>query len=215
MDVGLEVDSVLHSFGERTVLTDVYLKCNRGDILAVFGRNGSGKSTLFRIIFGDLKADRSFIRIDGQVITERPMKTGLVNYVPQFNYLPKNIKVQKVVTLSIGKDNSFYDDFFYKRIKDMKVNELSDGEQRFLAIVLALRGTASYVIIDEPFKAIGPLWSEKLREEIKRASNNKGIIITDHNYREVHKIANKYMLLRQTYLFPIEQKEELSRYGYY
>ena len=68
MYTGLEIDSILKSFGERTILADVYLKCCRGDIIALFGRNGTGKSTLLNIIFGTLKADRKFIRIDGKVI---------------------------------------------------------------------------------------------------------------------------------------------------
>ncbi|WP_233567354.1 hypothetical protein [Parabacteroides sp. AM58-2XD] len=45
MYTGLEIDSILKSFGERTILADVYLKCCRGDIIALFGRNGTGKST--------------------------------------------------------------------------------------------------------------------------------------------------------------------------
>ena len=69
MYTGLEIDSILKSFGERTILADVYLECCRGDIIALFGRNGTGKSTLLNIIFGTLKADRKFIRIDGKVIT--------------------------------------------------------------------------------------------------------------------------------------------------
>lgn len=53
MDLSLGVDSILHRFGRRTILTDVYLKCQKGDIIGLFGRNGTGKTTLFRIIFGD------------------------------------------------------------------------------------------------------------------------------------------------------------------
>ena len=60
----LEVDSVIKSFGDKNLLTDIYLKCQPGDRIAIFGWNGSGKSTLFEIIFGTMNGDRSFIRID-------------------------------------------------------------------------------------------------------------------------------------------------------
>lgn len=83
MYTGLEIDSILKSFGERTILADVYLKCFRGDIIALFGRNGTGKSTLLNIIFGTLKADRKFIRIDGKVIKGPAFRSGLLAYLPQ------------------------------------------------------------------------------------------------------------------------------------
>ena len=60
----LEIDSVIKNFGTRQLLTDVYLKINTGDIVGLFGRNGTGKSVLMQIIFGTMKADRKFIRLD-------------------------------------------------------------------------------------------------------------------------------------------------------
>lgn len=215
MGLALEVDSVLHSFDDRTILSDVYLKCERGDIIGLFGRNGSGKSTLLKIIFGTLKGERAFIRIDGKVVDRQAMRTGKIVYVPQFNYLPESMSVSKVVKLSLDKDDLLFDDMFYMRTRNMLVGELSEGEQRYLAILIALESSAPYVMIDEPFKAIGPLLSDKIRKVIEKVSPDKGIIITDHNYREVHKIANRFMLLRDTCLFPITDKAELIKYGYY
>ena len=46
----LEIDSVIKSYDDRPVLTDIYLKCETGDIIGMFGRNGSGKSTLLKIL---------------------------------------------------------------------------------------------------------------------------------------------------------------------
>ena len=53
----LEIDSIQKKFDLITILSDVYLKCETGDIVGLLGRNGSGKSTLLQIIFGILKAD--------------------------------------------------------------------------------------------------------------------------------------------------------------
>jgi ABC-type multidrug transport system ATPase subunit len=60
----LEIDSVIKSYDLNQVLTDIYIKCETGDILGILGRNGSGKSTLLKILFGTLAADSKFIRID-------------------------------------------------------------------------------------------------------------------------------------------------------
>ena len=121
MGLALEVDSVLHSFDDRTILSDVYLKCERGDVIGLFGRNGSGKSTLLKIIFGALKGERAFIRIDGKVVDRQAMRTGKIVYVPQFNYLPESMPVAKVVKLSIDKCDSLSDDMFYMRTRNMLV----------------------------------------------------------------------------------------------
>ena len=68
MSICLEADSILKSYGERTILSDIYLRCKPGDITALWGRNGSGKSTLLEIIFGTLKAEHAFVRVGGRVV---------------------------------------------------------------------------------------------------------------------------------------------------
>lgn len=214
MDLALEVDSVLHSFGGRAILSDVYLKCNRGKIVGLFGRNGTGKTTLLRIIFGTLKAERSFVRIDGEVVTGRAMQTGLLMYVPQHNIIPNNMNVKKAVRLTLGDVTLFLDKLFYKQMSDSVVSELSHGAKRYLSIILALSSNAPYIILDEPFNAISPLWSDKIRDAIKQVSPNKGIIISDHNYRDVVKVVSRLILLKDCYLFSIESKEDLVKHGY-
>lgn len=105
MYTGLEIDSILKSFGERTILADVYLKCCRGDIIALFGRNGTGKSTLLNIIFGTLKADRKFIRIDGKVIKGPAFRSGLLAYLPQHPSFPSHLKVSRIAELCIAPED--------------------------------------------------------------------------------------------------------------
>ena len=65
----LEIDSVQKSFDTKSILSDVYLKCETTDIIGLLGRNGSGKSILLKIIFGIKPADFKFVRLDGIVKT--------------------------------------------------------------------------------------------------------------------------------------------------
>ena len=113
MYTGLEIDSILKSFGERTILADVYLKCCRGDIIALFGRNGTGKSTLLNIIFGTLKADRKFIRIDGKVIKGPAFRSGLLAYLPQHPSFPSHLKVSQNFVLPQKTGNVFLPTKYY------------------------------------------------------------------------------------------------------
>jgi ABC-type multidrug transport system ATPase subunit len=82
----LEVDSVILNFGDKRVLSDVYLKCCTGEVVGILGRNGSGKTTLLRIIFGELETTNKSIRINGQVISEPYKSDGLLKFLPQFNF---------------------------------------------------------------------------------------------------------------------------------
>ena len=89
----LEIDSVNKSYGQNRVLTDIYLKCETGDIIGLLGSNGSGKSTLLKILFGVENAQQKFIRIDGKIF-DHPYKTsGEIAYLPQDSFIPKNLKL--------------------------------------------------------------------------------------------------------------------------
>lgn len=213
-DVVLEVDSVLHSYGERAILSDIYLKCVPGDIVGLFGRNGVGKTTLFNIIFGTLKAERSFVRINGNVLTGKAYRSGLISYLTQFDFLPRDFKVQTIVDLYVNDTSDFLEDNVLKKLSSCKVRDLSGGELRYLQIKLMLHSSAPFVILDEPFKGLSPIIIEEVRSQIITASQNKGIILSDHNFREVHKVSNRLMLLSDCYLSEIKNLEELLPYGY-
>lgn len=217
MCICLEVDSVMKEFGDNTVLTDVSLSCHPGDIIALFGRNGTGKSTLLNIIFGTLKGDRSFVRINGQVIQGAAFRTGLVAYLPQHNYIPSYLTISEAARLYIPDEqfNCFMGDRMLFRLRKSKIKEISTGERRYLEIKLILYSSAPFLLLDEPFNGLSPIVAEEIRMHIAESAKTKGIILTDHNFREVHKIVNRLLLLDQCYLREVKAKEELIPYGYY
>ncbi len=213
----LEVDSVIKSFGDKNLLTDIYLKCQPGDRIAIFGWNGSGKSTLFEIIFGTMNGDRSFIRIDGKVQKKQAFRSRQIAYLPQHNFLPPSIRVEEAINLYIqaSERKQFLNDKNLAYTNYSRAKELSGGELRYLEIKLILFCSAKYILLDEPFNGISPVCCESVRELIHKASLSKGIIMTDHNFREIHKIANRILLLDQGALKEIKEKSELISYGYY
>lgn len=212
----LEVDSVIKHFGDVALLTDVYLRCEPGDIIALFGWNGCGKSTLLKIIFGTMACERRFIRIDGVVQQREAFRSGLLAYLPQHNFLPPGLSVEEVVRLYIPPEGrgSFMNDAHLCGILGARAGELSGGEQRYLEIRLILGCSARYILLDEPFNGLSPVACEAIREHIRRAAKTKGILFTDHNFREAHKISTRTLLLDQCYLKEIKEMEELAGYGY-
>ncbi len=208
MDLGLEIDSVLHSFGGRTILSDVYLKCKPRDIVGIIGRNGMGKSTLFKIIFGTLKADRSFMRIDGEIIRKHTFASGEIAFLPQFHITPKSMKVADAIEQFTGKESTdFLHSLKLTNIKDSKIWSLSEGIRRYLEINIVLESRSRYIILDEPFSSLSPIMVQHIKQRIEEKAECKGIILTDQRWKEVAAISTHLKLLENGTLRDFRQKD--------
>lgn len=212
----LEVDSVIKRYNGELVISDVYLKCEIGNIIGLLGRNGSGKSTLMKIIFGVVNAETKFIRIDGKVKDRVSQLMNEVSYLPQDNFIPQNLSVKKAIDLSVDKTNrpQFYIDEMISTILKNKIWQLSGGELRYLEIKLILSKSSHFVLLDEPYNGLSPIMIEKVNSLLKVNSKNKGIIITDHSYKNVIEISNQLILIKDGKTFHLKDKMELIEKGY-
>jgi lipopolysaccharide export system ATP-binding protein len=212
----LEADSIRKEFGFKQVLTDISVRCQTGDIIGLLGRNGSGKSTLLKIIFGTLFTDYKFIRINGAVF-DQPFKTrNMIGYLNQDNFLPKHITVKHAAELySDGFDpNKFLEDDILEKVSATKIKNLSGGEARYLEVKLLLNLDTLFVMLDEPFNGLSPLHVDILKVMIRKASEKKGILLTDHDYRNVIDVATKHYLLFDGGLKTIKTNQDLIDWGY-
>lgn len=212
----LEIDSVQKSYGERIILSDVYLQCETNDIVGLLGRNGSGKSTFLKIIFGITSANFKFVRINGVIKTKTKELMNEISYLSQDNFIPNIFSVKKAIRLSIAKEriNSFCNDEMIQAITDKKIAHLSGGELRYLEIKLVLENSSKFVLLDEPYKGLSPLMIEKVNQLIVMNSCKKGIIISDHNYRNVISISTRLVLIKNGKLNHLKDKNELIEKGY-
>lgn len=206
---GLEVDSVIMRYGEHTVLSDVYLKCNVGDIIGIFGRNGSGKTTLFNIIYGTCTAENSFVRIDGEVISRGAFRGGLVGYLPQNDFFPAHLRIREVFSL-LPQWRVDRKDEILGRVWETRAGELSGGELRYLEIMYLLWSGFKYLILDEPFSGLAPVMVERLCSILKEYSKTAGIMIADHDYRSVAGFVNRHFMLDCGELREISSFDELK-----
>lgn len=211
-----EVDSVTKSFGYNNILTDIYLKCQTGDVLGVLGRNGSGKSTLFKILFGTEAADNKFIRINGKIFQYPYKSNNELCYLPQFSFLPKHLTIDIAVKMYVehGSVDHFFDDHILKRLRGNRVSDLSGGELRYLEIKLLLNTKSKFVILDEPFNGVSPLLIQSIKLMILESSKTKGVILTDHDYENVIDVSNRCCLILDGGLKQIRNKDELVKWGY-
>lgn len=196
------------------ILSDVYLKCETGQIIGLLGRNGSGKSTLFKIISGLSTTDYDHVTINGVLKNKSSETINEIQFLSQENYIPKHLSVRKVISLSIIKHVEFENDEIIKHLLEKKIKQLSTGELRYLAIKIILNKTAKFVLLDEPFNGLSPLMIEKISQLIVEKSKLKGIIITDHNYENVVSVATKLVVMKEGKLYHLKNSIELSKYGY-
>ena len=212
----LEVDSVQKAFDNKSIVSDVYLKCETNDIIGILGRNGSGKSTLLKIIFGIVAADYKFLRIDGIVKSKNQELLRDICYLHQDNFIPNTFSVKKAILLSIKteKIKLFYQDEMIQSFHNKRISHLSGGELRYLEIKLVLSNSSKFVLLDEPYNGLSPMMIEKVNELIKANSTQKGIVITDHNYENVIKVSTKLLLMKEGKLHHLKDKSELIEKGY-
>ncbi|MDD5149414.1 MAG: ATP-binding cassette domain-containing protein [Flavobacterium sp.] len=212
----LEVDSVQKHFGNKLVVSGVYLKCETNDVIGLLGRNGSGKSTLLKIIFGIVRADNKFIKIDGIVKHKTSQLLNDISYLDQDNFIPRHFSVKKAISLTLEREKlqSFYEDEMIQSIETKNIKHLSSGELRYLEIKLVLSNSSKFVLLDEPYNGLSPIMVNKINQLIKDNSAQKAIVITDHNYENVIKISTKLILMKEGKAHHLKSKNELIEKGY-
>ncbi|WP_118193888.1 ATP-binding cassette domain-containing protein [Albibacterium indicum] len=215
----LEIDSVRLSFSnfsrEQRILTDCYLNCVSGEIIGVLGRNGCGKSSLFKIIFGSLNPANKLIRINGEVCSQ-PFKKKLVGYIPQVSIFPGDFTVNKLLKFLFGKER-LESIKSYERIESIlktKIRKLSGGELKYLEVLTMLHMNHPFILLDEPFSGVEPIYQKEIQVLLKSNPQNKGILLTDHNYRNILEVSDRLYLLREGVLKHVTDFSELELYGY-
>jgi len=212
----LHADSILKTYGNRQILSDVYISCEKGEIVGLLGRNGVGKSTLLEIIFGSVKADNKFIKIDNKYIKGILDNENLIKYLPQKNFLPNHIKISTIIKLFCDKKNAsiIINNHLIKPLLNKKNKQLSGGEKRIVEIFLIVLSSAKYILMDEPFNAVAPIYKEEIKDLIIKQSKNKGFIITDHDYRNILNISTRTVLIKDGSTKEIKNNNELITYEY-
>jgi ABC-type multidrug transport system ATPase subunit len=214
MNHRLVVDSVVVRFGEKTVLSGGYITSQTGMVTGLLGRNGTGKSCMFRALMGGLKVEYGVVNIDGEPVDRK--KIGLrIKYLPQDRMIPSGMTLKRAFELYRVDFWEFVLHFpHYSRFYHTPRWEMSGGEARLAEVYLILMSDAEFCILDEPFSQISPNYIEAIQLMIREKGREKGIIVTDHNYEAISKVADNLFVIADGYTFPVESREDLVRHGY-
>lgn len=209
---GLHADSIVKSYGDRKVLSDVYLRCDVGEVVCLFGRNGCGKSTMLKIILGAVDAESRFVKADGKVLDSLAESSRLIKYLPQESFLPDHLRVDAIIRLFCGKSGTaiLREYTLVRPLLAKKSRELSGGERSVLETLLLIHSQGNYILLDEPFNGVSPIHVEKIKSAVRSQTVTKGFIVTNHNYRDVLDISDRIVLIHDQVLRYVKDETDLS-----
>jgi len=213
----LTVHNIIKHFGKRTLLNALHFELQQGEILGIFGRNGCGKSTLLKILFGVLKADNFSMSFNGNAVLQKHIiPECIISYLPQESFLPRHVKVRDIIPMYFsgeGQDKIFNADGIYN-ITNIPAGKLSLGELRYFELLLIAHLPHPFLLLDEPFSMVEPLFKEKIKQLLLTLTDKKGIIVTDHYYKDVLEVSDQNLLLKEGKLLTVNNIGDLANDGY-
>jgi len=207
---GLRVRNLVKSYGGKEVVSGLSLDVNPGEIVGLLGPNGAGKTTAFYMTIGLIRADAGEVVFNGLNVTHFPIhkraRMGL-GYLSQEPSVFRDLTVEENI-LSILETLDLSQKEQDKRLQELlgelhltalakkKAACLSGGERRRLEITRALVTNPTCLMLDEPFANIDPIAIQDVKTIIKHlAKKDIGILITDHNAREIFSVVERSYLV--------------------
>ena len=205
-------NGLIKKYGGRYALNEVSIRAERGEIVGLLGANGAGKTTCFYIIAGLVKPDRGQVLMNDHDVTKLPMhrraRLGL-SYLPQDSSIFQGLNVMDNVLAILeicgirGKAAqtraaALLEMLGVLHLRESAATALSGGERRRVEIARLLATEPSFVLMDEPFAAIAPIAVKELKDIIRSLSQqNIGIVVTDHNVREMLALCDRAYILQE------------------
>jgi ABC-2 type transport system ATP-binding protein len=223
MAVLIEARNLHKRFGEILAVDGISLEVARGEVLGFLGPNGAGKSTTMKMITGFLEPDAGSVRIASIDMFESPKaaKAGL-------GYLPEGAPAYGDMTsrafLSfIAAIRGFDRDEAGKRVGlavekaglesvlEQKIDTLSKGYKRRVAIAQAILHDPQVLIMDEPTDGLDPNQKHQVRRLIGEMAREKAIIVSTHILEEVEAVCSRAIIINRGRIVADGTAEDLMR----
>ena len=203
----LKASSLKKSYKSRSVVSDVSLQVETGQVVGLLGPNGAGKTTSFYMIVGLVPQDGGVVSVDDLDITTLPMheraRSG-IGYLPQEASIFRRLTVEQNLmgVLEVRRDltdeqrtdkmESLLEEFHIVHIRHTLGMSLSGGERRRVEIARALAADPRFILLDEPFAGVDPISVIDIKRIIEHLRDRGlGVLITDHNVRETLDVCEK------------------------
>jgi lipopolysaccharide export system ATP-binding protein len=206
----LHCDHLIKRYRKRTVVDNVSIHVNRGEIVGLLGPNGAGKTTTFYMFVGVIRPNGGNIFLDDKRLTSMPMykraRMG-IGYLAQEASVFRNLTVRQNLESVLQffsmprteireRADVLIEELNLQKVVNNKGYSLSGGERRRTEIARAMITQPNFILLDEPFAGVDPIAVEDIQEIVKLLKEkNIGIFITDHNVHETLAITDRAYLM--------------------
>lgn len=224
--MSIEISNITKSFDSFKALSDINLKINTGELVALLGPSGSGKTTLLRIIAGLETPDEGNIIFDGEDNTEKTTQDRKVGFVFQHYALFKHMTVFENIAFGLKVRPSKLrpsKEVIHKKVHELlalvKMEELakrypaqlSGGQRQRIALARALAVEPKVLLLDEPFGALDAKVRKDLRRWLRKLHDEYPItsVFVTHDQEEALDVADRIVVLNHGEIEQIGTPEEV------
>jgi len=221
----LRTSNLTKSYSGRTVVRDVTVDVQSGEVVGLLGPNGAGKTTTFYMVVGLTAPDSGRVLLEGQDVTDDPMyiraRKG-IGYLPQEPSIFRGLTVEQNIlaileTLGLNRagrrerTKELLSELNLTPLAKSQAHTLSGGERRRVEITRALCVSPSFILLDEPFAGIDPIAVTDIQAIIFHLKERGiGVLITDHNVRETLRITDRAYIVHDGAIFRSGTPAELA-----
>jgi lipopolysaccharide export system ATP-binding protein len=206
----LDAVGLVKKYRRRSVVNNVALRLQQGEIVGLLGPNGAGKTTTFYMIVGLIQPLAGRILLDGVDITGMPMyqrsRKG-IGYLSQEPSIFRKLSVEdnivailETLPLSASERDArletLLDELNIKHLRRSKAYQLSGGERRRLEITRALVTQPKFMMLDEPFAGVDPIAVHDIQTIVADLRHRGiGVLISDHNVEQTLDIVDRAYIM--------------------
>lgn len=215
----IKISNLTKSYGKNRGIKNINLEIREGEIYGFIGPNGAGKSTTIKTLLNFIFPTSGGAKILGKdIVSDSKLIKEFTSYVPSEVRYYSEVKVKDILNYAI----SFFDDCDREYLKelcdelevelDKKIQELSLGNKKKVAIVQALLSNPKVVILDEPTNGLDPLIQQKLFNILlKEKARGKTIFLSSHNLSEVERFCDRVAVIKEGEIIDILDLNNMDR----
>jgi ABC-2 type transport system ATP-binding protein len=228
MQDAIELDGISRSFKNhfwqkrKTVLKDISLNIDKGEVFGFLGPNGAGKTTTIKVITGLLKPDSGKVRIFGKEVNSLEAKQRL-GFLPEAPYFYEHLTGREFLKIhALLNDVKVYEprvtDLLQRvgleSARDLHLRKYSRGMLQRIGIAQALIGSPELLILDEPLTGLDPVGRKEMKDIIQE-EKGKGttIFFSSHILPDAEAVCDRIGIIINGEIRRVGALSELLRKG--